>query len=65
MIHRSTRYRVSVPFFFEPNFDAVIKPRESCLERDHGEKKVVEQVVYGEYLVNKVAGNFYLGPAPS
>jgi isopenicillin N synthase-like dioxygenase len=54
-----------VPFFFEPNFDAVIKPLESCLERDHGEKKVVEQVVYGEYLVNKVAGNFYLGPAPS
>jgi hypothetical protein len=38
---------------------------ESCLEKDNGIRKGPEQVVYGEHLLSKVAGNFYHGPAPS
>jgi isopenicillin N synthase-like dioxygenase len=55
---------VSVPFFFEPNFDAAISPLQSCLDKDNGEKKVPEKVIYGEHLLKKVAANFY-HPAPS
>lgn len=27
MIHKGQNFRVSIPFFFEPNFEAVIKVR--------------------------------------
>jgi isopenicillin N synthase-like dioxygenase len=61
----SSQYRVSVPFFFEPNFDAVISPLKTCLDKDGGERKVPEKVVYGEHLLGKVAGNFYHSSPPS
>jgi isopenicillin N synthase-like dioxygenase len=64
VVHKSSQYRVSVPFFFEPNFAAEISPLKKCLEQDHGERKVPEKVIYGEHLLSKVAGNFY-SPAPS
>jgi len=56
---------VSVPFFFEPNFDAVISPIQSCIDKDRGERKVPEKIVYGEHLLKKVSGNFYKPAPPS
>ncbi|CAL1713249.1 unnamed protein product [Somion occarium] len=68
VVHRGTNYRVSIPFFFEPNFDALVKPLPAALriidghpecKRKHltGEK-TYEPVVYGEFLMNKVGNNF-------
>lgn len=50
--------RVSVPFFFEPNFDAMVKPLESCVERS-GRPRMHEGSTYGEHLLTKVFSNFY------
>ncbi|KAG8704740.1 hypothetical protein FRC09_003355, partial [Ceratobasidium sp. 395] len=62
VIHRGTNYRVSVPFFFEPNFDAVIKPLSAALRLTEAPKeKLAEPVVYGEFLYKKVASNFNVG----
>ncbi|KAI4216923.1 MAG: hypothetical protein LQ351_000872 [Letrouitia transgressa] len=47
VVHRGKGYRVSVPFFFEPDFEAKVPGKEG-----EGE------VVYGEYLMQKVRGNF-------
>ncbi|KAF2020777.1 Clavaminate synthase-like protein [Aaosphaeria arxii CBS 175.79] len=58
VIHRGNGYRVSVPFFFEPNFDAVVKPLGKCVEKTGGEP-VHEGNTYGEHLLGKVFSNFY------
>jgi isopenicillin N synthase-like dioxygenase len=58
VVHRGHGYRVSVPFFYEPNFEAVVKPLESCVERTGG-VPVHEGGTYGEHLMGKVFGNFY------
>ena len=47
VVHRGEGFRVSVPFFFEPDFQAKVPGKEG--EGD---------VVYGEYLMGKVRGNF-------
>lgn len=59
VIHRNDQYRVSVPFFFEPNWDAVIEPLQTCVERDPKGESHYDKVVYGPYLQNKIANNFY------
>ncbi|KAJ4381913.1 hypothetical protein N0V86_003282 [Didymella sp. IMI 355093] len=50
--------RVSVPFFFEPNFDAMVKPLEKCV-KDSGRQAMHEGSTYGEHLLTKVFSNFY------
>jgi isopenicillin N synthase-like dioxygenase len=60
VIHTGDRYRVSIPFFYEPNWDAVISPLEKCVERSGGVKRSGD-VVYSEHLKAKVSGNFYSG----
>ena len=57
VIHRGEGYRVSVPLFFEPNFDAVVKPLEKCEERS-GKEPMHQGSTYGEHLLGKVFGNF-------
>ena len=55
-----------IPFFFEPNFDALIKPLPAALRiqdgtgEGHGEqmKKRYQPIVYGEFLKRKVGNNF-------
>ena len=47
VVHRGGGYRISVPFFFEPNWHAKVPGKP-----DEGE------AVYGEYLMEKVRGNF-------
>ena len=65
---RQTRaaYRTSIAFFYEPNFDAVIRP----LDVKKGSCKLVastpalarglqgEELIYGEHLFAKVSSNF-------
>ncbi|EUC41792.1 hypothetical protein COCMIDRAFT_105249 [Bipolaris oryzae ATCC 44560] len=59
VIHRTgDRYRISVPFFYEPNFYAEVAPLETCVRRTGG-KRVYESSVYGEHLLTKVFSNFY------
>ena len=62
-----TNMHTRVPFFFEPNFDAEIKPTEAALRilsQTSGEKEVERlravypPVIYGEFLKKKVGGNF-------
>lgn len=62
VIHRGEGYRVSVPFFFEPNFDALVRPLGTCVERTRGEVRF-EGVKYGDHLMGKLKGNFYGGDA--
>jgi len=65
--------RVSIPFFFEPNFDALIEPLAAARRiRDgtpepylaiHGrtavqKKEDYKPVVYGDFLLKKVSNNF-------
>ncbi|KAJ3879957.1 Clavaminate synthase-like protein [Lentinula edodes] len=71
VVHRGINYRVSIPFFFEPNFDALIKPLEAALRVQEQEtttlpgnaRKVKEYkpTVYGEFLLTKVSNNFANG----
>lgn len=64
VIHHGANYRVSVPFFYEPSFDAWIEPLPAALrlqakEGGRGsEGKRKEPVRYGDFLLKKVGGNF-------
>lgn len=59
VIHRGGHdWRISVPFFFEPDYDAVVKPLAPCVELMGGKDKYGE-VVYGDFLRKKVESNFY------
>ncbi|KAJ9094443.1 hypothetical protein QFC21_005982 [Naganishia friedmannii] len=61
----SPTFRVSLPFFYEPAFTAQVEPLEAAKRkiREEGwimgrKGKDYEGVRYGEFLLNKVAGNF-------
>ncbi|KAF5338932.1 hypothetical protein D9611_008716 [Ephemerocybe angulata] len=66
VVHRGSNYRVSIPFFFEPNFDAFVRPLPGALRKkalDTAEKSKEgeperKSVVYGEFLLAKVGNNF-------
>ena len=58
VVHRSEGYRVSVPFFLEPDIKAKIRPLPECIEKTGGRARW-EEVEYGQHLVGKVSGNFY------
>lgn len=56
------KYRI--PFFFEPNFDALVKPLAAVLRMQDGQGGDTVQkkpVVYGDFLVGKVGSNFDIG----
>lgn len=50
--------RVSVPFFYEPNFDAMVKPLKKCVA-ESGREEMHGGSTYGEHLLTKVFSNFY------
>lgn len=56
VVHAGKGYRVSLPFFFEPDFGAVVRPLGVC-GGGEGNGEGGEQT-YGEYLLGKVFGNF-------
>ncbi|KAI9355110.1 hypothetical protein DFJ73DRAFT_826208 [Zopfochytrium polystomum] len=57
VIHQKNNFRVSVPFFFEPNADTVVSPFPSCIAETGGVPHF-EDVVYGLHLMSKVSNNF-------
>ena len=69
MTFTSTR----IPFFFEPNFDAFIKPLDAALRmqaqdtnflhpsKENEIKPTYEPVRYGDFLWKKVGNNFDIG----
>ncbi|KAF8407629.1 hypothetical protein HHK36_006762 [Tetracentron sinense] len=57
VINNSSEFRVSIPFFYEPNFNAVVEPLEFYKQKTGGVAKF-NKVVYAEYLINKVRNNF-------
>ncbi|XP_039130713.1 probable 2-oxoglutarate-dependent dioxygenase At3g50210 [Dioscorea cayenensis subsp. rotundata] len=59
VINNSPTYRVSIAFFYEPNFNACIEPVNFCKEKVNG-VATVEKAVYGEHLVKKVLTNFVM-----
>ncbi len=62
VVHRGEGFRVSVPFFFEPDFRARVGPLGECVNSRGGrERPEYGEVGYGEFLVGKVRGNFYGG----
>jgi isopenicillin N synthase-like dioxygenase len=67
VINRSGRPRISMPFFFDPRFDAVLEPipnvspvraRPGLLERWDGLDLRDVHGTYGEYLIRKVSKVF-------
>ncbi len=62
VIHKSPTYRVSIPFFFEPNFNAKIELLEAAKRKAAEEGMSVlddlGSVVYGDFLLQKIGGNF-------
>jgi isopenicillin N synthase-like dioxygenase len=50
--------RVSVPFFFEPNYDALIEPLPIGGETERASRSRGTRVVYGEHLLAKTSSNF-------
>jgi isopenicillin N synthase-like dioxygenase len=63
VVHTGEKFRVSVPFFYEPAFTTTVRPFESCIEKTkllaNGAVTKGESVIYGRHLVGKVKGNFY------
>ncbi|CAL0312840.1 unnamed protein product [Lupinus luteus] len=57
VINNSPKYRVSVVFFYETNFDTAVEPLDTWKTRANGTKKF-ERAVYGEHLISKVLTNF-------
>ncbi|KAH7885384.1 hypothetical protein F5I97DRAFT_1937605 [Phlebopus sp. FC_14] len=62
VVHRGENYRI--PFFFEPNFTANVKPLSAAMrmkaETDATcrDNKIYQPVIYGDFLLNKVGNNF-------
>ncbi|KAH7102542.1 Clavaminate synthase-like protein [Auriculariales sp. MPI-PUGE-AT-0066] len=71
VIHRGANYRVSTPFFFEPNYTSYVAPLPAAARawEEYGHKLappapgsvLSEPVVYGNWLRSKVTGNFEIG----
>ncbi|OBZ71720.1 hypothetical protein A0H81_08331 [Grifola frondosa] len=69
VIHNGSNYRVSIPFFFEPNFNALVQPLSAALRiqddtqkmQKNGVAEKYSPVVYGEFLLRKVGSNFSTG----
>eukprot|EP01137_Pigoraptor_chileana_P035183 Opistho-2@28843 len=57
VINKGDSFRVSIPFFFEPNFEAMIEPLECCTTALGIEPKY-PRVRYGDHLIGKVSNNF-------
>ena len=63
VLRPATGARISIPFFFEPNYDAVIAPLPRCCELT-GRSAMWPPVVYGDHLHAKTSSNFAPAAAP-
>jgi len=51
--------RISIPFFFEPNYQAEIAPLPQCCTST-GQPPRFPPIVYGDHLLSKTSSNFQL-----
>ena len=61
VVHRSPTYRISIPFFFEPNFDARVRVLDGARRKAAEEERAsctYQDTIYGEFLLKKVGANF-------
>lgn len=56
VIHRGSKFRVSIPFFFEPPRDMVITPLTSMIPED--QKHAIKPFTYFDHLKVRSAGSF-------
>lgn len=53
VMNDDSKYRVSVPFFYEPNFDALVEPLEICKRQTGSAVPRFTPVVYGDHVIGK------------
>jgi isopenicillin N synthase-like dioxygenase len=51
--------RISIPFFFDPNYDSIIAPIDK-LVKESGRPPCFEPIMYGDHLLAKTSKNFVL-----
>jgi isopenicillin N synthase-like dioxygenase len=49
--------RISVPYFYEPNYDALVSPMDELVTKS-GRPPCLEAIRYGDYLLAKTSTNF-------
>ncbi len=59
VLRPSGESRLSVPFFFEPNYDSIIQPIPTLVKRS-GLSPSFDPVMYGDHLLAKTSNNFVL-----
>jgi len=58
VLNNNSKYRVSVPFFYEPNFETRVEPLNFLKDTSTDGGKGFAPVVYGDHVINKVLNNF-------
>merc|ERR1712194_587445 len=58
-VRRPRNRRISVPFFFEPNYTAMIEPIDACCVAT-GLPPQFPPIMYGDHLLSKTSSNFAL-----
>ncbi|KAM7264596.1 hypothetical protein ACFE04_002279 [Oxalis oulophora] len=58
VINNSPKDRVSIPYFYETNFDVPVEPLDVCIQKSGGTRKYDGAVVYGEHLIGKLKKTF-------
>jgi hypothetical protein len=77
LLHKLSNHakqKISIPFFFEPNFNARVAPLGAALriqedlsltsdkwQVERMRKKTYEPTIYGDFLLKKVGSNFAIG----
>lgn len=54
---RNEKGRISIPFFYDPSYDAVIAPIDELVQRS-GRPPSFEPIRYGDHLYAKTSNNF-------
>eukprot|EP01118_Nematostelium_gracile_P013301 TRINITY_DN5000_c0_g1_i1.p1 TRINITY_DN5000_c0_g1~~TRINITY_DN5000_c0_g1_i1.p1 ORF type:complete len:207 (-),score=48.88 TRINITY_DN5000_c0_g1_i1:52-672(-) len=54
VVNKAEKFRVSIPFFYEPNFDTTVQPLDVCI----GKGPRFPPIKYGDHLKSKVFSNF-------
>ncbi|KAI8896516.1 hypothetical protein BC833DRAFT_597266 [Globomyces pollinis-pini] len=57
VIHTHDSFRISIPFFFEPSYDTIVKPLKECVKLT-GNKTIHEPVMYGDHLFKMISTHF-------
>jgi isopenicillin N synthase-like dioxygenase len=56
VVNRSTKERLSIPFFFEPDMHSIIEVLPNYISEDHPPQ--YSPIKYGDYLVDRLQGDF-------